>query len=232
MKKFNCCPKHKSDFTIPTRNELLPLMDGLAIKIVDTIVPFEEMVTTLANYVGTMFRVNVLQAENEQINAGSMEISALYDQDIDESGKIPIELILLTNPMDHTYLWSKADFKYISTLIVDSLIHEMVHMHQARKRHFLEVGPHIRDYTSAKLEAQDYLGQYDEIDAYAHNIASELAASNAIGDISEFLSQPSIIPLQMSINLWAYTNTFDQDITHPVIKRLLKKVYKHYQNLK
>jgi hypothetical protein len=232
VKKFNCFPKHNFDFNIPTRKELLPLLDYLSDRIVDTVVPVEEMLSVMSAHIGTRFRVHVLAVSNIEVTPGDIDVNALYDQDLDEAGKIPIELILITNPTETSYLWNRANFNIVAKRIVDSIIHEMTHMHQARDRQFLEVGLEVKKYQTDKEEAQDYLGQPDEIDAYSHNIASELADANNIGDITYFLNQPTMIPLQISTNLWAYINTFDRNIQHPVIRKLLKKVYKRYQNLK
>ena len=41
------------------------------------------------------------------------------------------------------------------------------------------------------------------------------------------LNQIKDIKLEDSINLWAYVQTFDKNPDHPVIKRLLKKIYKN-----
>jgi len=232
LKKYNCFPSREYDFVIPTRKELLPLLEYLSNRVVDTVVPVEEMLNVMSAHVGTRFRVHVLTVSNIEVTPGDIEVNALYDQDLDEADKIPIELILITNPQETSYLWNRADFDRVAKRIVDSIIHEMTHMHQARDRQFLEVGLEVKKYATDKEEAQDYLGQPDEIDAYSHNIASELLDANNISDISYFLTQPSMIPLQISTNLWAYINAFDRDIHHPVIRKLLKKVYKRYQNLK
>jgi len=68
------------------------------------------------------------------------------------------------------------------------------------------------------------LSDPDEIDAYAFNIAQELKVHpNPV----QKLNQIKDIKLEDSINLWAYVQTFDKNPDHPVIKRLLKKIYKN-----
>ena len=74
------------------------------------------------------------------------------------------------------------------------------------------------------LESQLYLGDYNEVDAYAHNIAAELLD---LPDYRAKLSTPSTIATTESVNLWAYMQAFSKDFSHPVLKRLLKKIYKH-----
>jgi hypothetical protein len=67
------------------------------------------------------------------------------------------------------------------------------------------------------------LSDPDEIDAYAHNIATELREHP--NPLSK-LTNPASVSVNDNINLWAYVQAFNKDITHPTIKHLLKKIYK------
>lgn len=75
------------------------------------------------------------------------------------------------------------------------------------------------------LEAQLYLGSTDEIYAYAYNIAHELLDKADLQTCLKKLEAPSKIKIEDSINLYAYVNTFSKDVEHPVLKRLIKRIY-------
>ena len=93
-------------------------------------------------------------------------------------------------------------------------------MRQSRDRGFQSFEPR-RKHVYNLDEAVCYLADPDEIDAYAHNIAVELKeCSNPL----ESLQNVQTLSTKDSVNLWAYVHAFSPN--HPVIKRLLKKIYK------
>lgn len=231
MKKFNCSPKLASEFIVPTRADLLPIIHSISPEIVDTVMGTYELVLKLGTHLGKRFRVHVLHAENPLIVRNELDANGVYDSEEDEQGKISITLYLITNPVNRTLLWDQEMFDRVAKRIADCLIHELMHLHQARARQFLNVSMHTTGQKTEEEDAQTYLGEFDEIDAYAYNIAEELLDLESMTDIHQFLARPSRIPVAVSPNLWGYINTFNKDLKHPVIKRLLKKIYKNYQLL-
>jgi hypothetical protein len=231
VKKFNCAPKLKHLFYIPTRNHLLPILEDLSKDVVNSILPINELVDKIGEFIGSRFRVDVLHAQSPQVSPGDMNVNAEYDEEKDQKGRISIEIILITHPLDDTYLWDQEAFDVVAKRIADTLVHELAHMHQARARDFEPFYSDIDEFDTDKEQAQHYLGHFDEIDAYARNIASELIDSQSYMNIHPYLERPSCVTLEASVNLWAYMNTFDKDVQNPAIRRLLKKVYKHYQSL-
>jgi len=160
-----------------------------------------------------------------------LDANGVYDSEDDERGKISISLYLINNPADRTLLWDQETFDRVAKRIADCLIHELTHLHQSRARHFLNVSTHHTGRETEEEEAQTYLSEFDEIDAYARNIAGELSDLDDTVDLHKCLEHPSGISLNVSPNLWGYITAFKKDLNHPVIKRLLKKIYKNYQLL-
>jgi len=230
MKKFNCSPKLGSEFVIPTRADLLPIIHGISPEIVDRVMGTYELVLKLGTYLGNKFRVHVAQVENPLIVRNELDANGMYDSEEDERGKIPITIYLITNPINRTLLWDQEMFDRVAKRIADCLIHELTHLHQSRARYFLNVSAHYTRQETDEEQAQQYLREFDEIDAYAHNIAEELLDLENTA-AHRWLERPSSIPVTVSPNLWGYINTFKKDLKHPVIKRLLKKIYKNYQLL-
>jgi hypothetical protein len=96
-------------------------------------------------------------------------------------------------------------------------------MQQSRARDFLLV-EHRSKRSIAIDENLLYLSNPDEIAAYAYNIATELKEhDNPI----QKLRNPKAVTIVDSVNLWAYINAFAQNLSNPVVKKLLKKVYKY-----
>jgi hypothetical protein len=231
VNKFNCSPKLGSEFIVPTRNDLLPIIHEISLEIVDTVIGTYELILKLGTHLGKRFRVHVSHVENPLIVRNELDANGVYDSEDDERGKIPISLYLITNPFNTTLLWDQETFDRVAKRIADCLIHELTHLHQARAREFLNVSAHHTGQETDEEEAQSYLSEFDEIDAYAHNIAEELLELDGAVEIHRCLEHPSDVSLNISPNLWGYINTFKKDLNHPVIKRLLKKIYKNYQIL-
>jgi hypothetical protein len=96
-------------------------------------------------------------------------------------------------------------------------------MYQARARNFLYVEHQARRNIQID-ENLVYLSDPDEIDAYAYNIATELHEHPT--PLSR-ITNPAAVSVNDSINLWAYIQALSKDLKNPVVKKLLKKVYKN-----
>ena len=191
--------------------------------IIGQIFPLYDLIDTLGTFIGNSFRVDVLHYPSDEVEPNDVNVSAFYDPEKDEIHKIAIELILVTNSRDSHIIIDESLFEIISTRLADTLAHEMIHMRQARARDFI-IADIPESQNSELNETQQYLANPDEIDAYAHNIANELSEHPNPRDI---LSNPKSITLQHSINLWAYLTAFNKDLSNPIIRKLLKKVYRH-----
>jgi hypothetical protein len=107
-------------------------------------------------------------------------------------------------------------------------------MQQFRARDFLEIEKW--DFDAVYEEGDDeydeaeenrwYLSSPDEINAYAYNIANELLDKSDYPKVIEKLNKIKDISINDSVNLWAYVQAFSKDVNHPVLRKLIKKVYK------
>lgn len=152
------------------------------------------------------------------LEPGDLTIGALYDPMYDEENRKPLIMFFMVNcPKDYNWLITEKIAREISIEIIEALVHEYRHMYQYRSRNFKLHRPYI---SSAEDEAvrleQEYLGNDDEIDAYASNIAVRFYLNKSILD-------------PVSLDLGKYYQTFGPD--HPVIRRLHKKITKYLQNL-
>ena len=119
-------------------------------------------------------------------------------------------------------------WKKFSNEVADAVQHEYLHMAQYRNRGFTKPSkykPKVTKELKDFYNSQSYLGNSDEIEAYALNISSELlnkyrTKRKTIANIkrldkSLFTASP---------NLFAYFMAFNFDSRHPVIRKLIKKV--------
>lgn len=222
IKKFNCAPKLSEQVNLPTREQVREVCISLESKVVNQVFLVDDLIDLIGKFVARKFRVNVLHAKALEVELSELNINAYYDPERDERSKFSIELILVTNPNDNYLIIDSNLWTLFVNRLSDSLAHELIHMRQARARDFLFV-EHRARHTVDIDENLVYLSDPDEIEAYAYNIATELREH--LNPLSKILN-PASVSVNDSVNLWAYIQAFSKDITHPVVKKLLKKVYK------
>ncbi len=239
IKKFNCCPKLDKPVVVPTRKEILEILAEIKPFIVNQFRPVDELIQDLGVFLGSRFNIDVKHAEAAQVDQNDIDLNGFYDGGLDEAGDIPIEIYLVTNPLQDVLVIDSEQFDIIARRVADTLSHEVIHMQQNRARDFLEIekwdlSPVYDEEDDEYDEAEEnrwYLSSPDEINAYAYNIANELLDRHSYPQVIEKLNKVKDISIEDSINLWAYVHAFSKDINHPVIKRLIKKVYKSLSHL-
>lgn len=225
MKTINCTPKLNIPIRIPKRQELLSIIDELRPKIVNIIFPTEEIIDVIGVFIGSRFNIDVVHHGSLEVENNSIGVNAFYDSGLDEVNEVPIEIILLTNPSDDFINLEDDEFNDLAIIIAECICHEMIHMKQSRSRDFLEVTKlSSLQAEDDFVESQLYLSDPNEIDANAFSIAEELSE---LPDLYKKLENPLDIDISESIKLWAYIHAFARDMSHPVLKRLLKKIYKN-----
>lgn len=221
--KFNCTPKFDQKVKIPSRTQVQRICKDLEKEIIDIVLPIDEFIDTVGNFIVHRFRVNVLHAESLQVELGEININAHYDSESDDICRIAINLVLVTHPRDGVYLYDRKAFDQLIINLADTLAHELIHMKQSRARNHLNFDSKIKD-DRTQFNNAEYLSEPDEIDAFAYGIATDLKAlSNPI----KRLSDPKSITMNDSANLWVYINTFSKDLNSVTLKKLYKKIYKY-----
>jgi hypothetical protein len=186
----------------------------------------KEIATELENNIGDITRVEMELSPH--VDKGDMNASAAYEQDDDEDGEIPFEITLVFS--DKEDRMTVNDPNPLINRILDMMKHEMIHQKQARARDF-------EDHTQGKDNRNmnyEYMSRPDEIEAYAMNIADELvrktdkdsaiALLRMANNTAQFKDEMGNF---LSPDLFAYMGMWNFDSKHPVIKRLLKKIYQY-----
>ena len=117
--------------------------------------------------------------------------------------------------------------------IADTIMHEVIHMRQYRRRNFKDIpGYYSTASLAKKRNEQVYLGHDDEIDAYSFNIACQLLDrfSGNRKEIANYLNKDFGDKRLKKDGFKMYMDTFDHDHGHRVIRKLKKKVINYLPN--
>lgn len=116
---------------------------------------------------------------------------------------------------------------------LDAFTHEVTQVAMHENRH--KEQDEARDgkyswpgYRHAKNRKEEYLGDYNEVDAFGIAIAYQL--KQKLGTIAalDLLRHPSDISKEHGLDIFEYVKVFDMD--HEVAKRLFKKIATHLLN--
>lgn len=186
----------------------------------------QEITDELRSNIGDIVNVEMIRSGN--VPKDEMNANATYDQDDDEDGEIPFEIeLIFSKDQDRMTVTDPAPFV---NRVMDMMKHEMLHQSQAQSRDY-EDFPRGYDKRDQNYE---YMSRPDEIEAYAMNIADELVRKvdkdgalkllRMANKTAQFKDEMGDL---LAPDLFAYMSMWDFDSKHPVIKRLLKKIYQY-----
>jgi len=225
---------YRFDWVGLTRNSIISIVQQSLNEIPNSIpiLDFHSCVATqLKKYIPIRIRKKFVP---NTLKAGQVAIAGYYHLDHDEAGSKPIELIFFYHNKDDRIKLNRKRITNIGVLTADTILHEIIHMSQFRKKNFL-VCPEYRSCARrVKIRvAQEYLGKFDEIDAYAFNIIDELA--DRFGPIPSkiiaYINSDQRYRRQRNNSWLMYIRAFEHDHNHPVIRRLKKRVVKYLNRI-
>lgn len=156
-------------------------------------------------------------------------VNAYYDAEDDSNGFCPIEVVILHN-IDSDNHFEHSQSGQLIVHLYDAIVHELRHQYQSRCRNYISLVHGSTD------NVQEYLSDPDEIDAYALSISIELIRNLGRTRSIQYLHRASRLAnirpkgLYASPNLFAYFEAFER-IEHPVIRKLIKKVFLNLEAL-
>ena len=175
---------------------------------------------------------------SDNVESGDMNMNAAYDPWDDEDELDPFYIDLIFSPKDKTIKFDPDGVSNIRDRILDALEHEMIHMQQYRSRGFVKQRKYKTKASDPVVKkSKEYLGNDDEIEAFAKNISTELirkAGKEGSLDLLRMANKTAGFKDEMgyllSPNLLGYLAMWGFDTKNPVIKKLLKKVYNYIQS--
>jgi len=225
-----------NEITMPYHNETV------ATKIAKTFDKFaNQPVTTtqIANHLKRLIGDTTIVSVNRtnEVDTNHIGLMAYYDPDEDEDEEKPFELVLNFNRNDKQVIMDINSWREFASQVIEFLQHEIIHQHQYRSRDFIHNKPYRSTATDPTIkQAQEYQGNPDEVEAYAHNLASELLRKTR-GNTDQVLrllrnfSNTAMSRDQagklLSPTLFGYFKDFGFNTQHPVLKSLMKKTYQY-----
>lgn len=170
--------------------------------------------------------IRVTSDRDHNTEQGFIYVGGFYQSDDDKYNRQSITVLLSYNPMDKYLTITSKRFSAMCNTIADVILHEIIHMRQARSRNFKDrAGFSSLAESNKQRKQQNYLGDPDEIDAYGFNIACALY---------ERLSNYNAVAQHLNLDMtdrrrrkdsWhTYLTTFDHNHNHPIIKKLKKRI--------
>ena len=185
-----------------------------------------EFNTRLTRHIKYWLPVRSRKSLEPQVDKGHVWIGGMYYTDYDQKKQKSIEIALAYHKDDRVITITARRFTRICNRIADVLLHEIIHMRQARKRNFKNLPGYNSTAESTKSrQEQEYLGDPDEIDAYAFNMACELNEkfNGDIKQIVNYFNEPQK-GKKRYFNTWRmYLKAFNWDSDHRIIRRIKKR---------
>lgn len=218
------------DWSTLEKSSIIQQIFELSPKICDQELTVEKFHEILSKFIKRKFPVKTTCGYDTKVKHYKVFVGGAYYSDLDENDKKCIEINFYYNPVDISFKISRRKFKSICDTIADTILHEVIHMRQYRRRAFKSLHNYASSARSTKVrEEQSYLGCTDEIDAYGFNIACELLGKYK-GD-QQALTQHLNLDLkncQKYGGSWKmYLKAFGHDHNHEIIKRLKKKIIRY-----
>lgn len=222
--------RSKFNWSILDRSNLIDYFYSLYPEICDQPLSVDKLHSKISKHIKKQIPVRISKKRDVKVDDGWIWVGGTYYSDWDKEKRLCIDLCLVYNLFQEKIILSKRRYERMCFSLADTLLHEIMHMRQYRRRKFKD----LPDYASTasreeKRQEQEYLGNSDEIDAYSFNIACEL--------VDKFKGNPKQVFNYLNENqkgknrrhnCWRmYLKAFDHDHNHPIVQRVKKKVIRY-----
>ena len=186
----------------------------------------------ISNHIKAVLPIRVKKHMDAKIQQRLIYTGGVYYSDYDKKGKPAIEVNFSYHPWDEYIKMTEYRWRKMAVRFADVVQHEMIHMRQFRARNFKNIPGYQSTVELAKdRKQQEYLGDRDEMGAFAYNIACEM--------IDRFGYNPTVISRYMDTNgakrhtnswWFNYLKAFDFNHDHKIICRMKRKIMTQLEN--
>ena len=180
----------------------------------------------LTKHIKNWMPIRSRKSREPQVTSSFVFVGGVYHTEHDMNRQKSIEVCFAYNLSDKTLCFTARRFNRLCERIADVILHEVIHMRQARKRRFKALPGYSSTAESTKKRVeQEYLGDPDEIDAYAFNMACELKDKfgGNMTRIVNYLNEEQR-GRRRTYDTWrTYLKAFDYDHNHRVVKKIKKR---------
>jgi hypothetical protein len=208
------------------RSTLFDILYQTHDKIVNQQLTPEQVQRRFRTQINQYIPVRFKKLYSAKVDPGKVWIGGAYYSDLDADSKKCIEINFNYHSKTTPVKLSSRMFSRLCSTFADTMLHEIIHMRQHRRRNWRTTPdfPSTASRTKQR-EEQGYLGCRDEIDAYAFNAACELHEmfSGKRLKIVNYINQNHKGRYTKNCCIM-YLKAFGHDHGHPVIKHFKKKV--------
>ena len=216
----------KYDWSLWDRESIAAMVRLIKTDIVDQILTIEQFHNKLNNHIKHWMPIRSRKTREPQVPSSYVFVGGMYHTEYDLNRQKSIEVSFAYNLSDAALCFNTRKFNRLSERIADVILHEVIHMRQARKRKFKELPGYSSTAESTKKRVeQEYLGDNDEIDAYAFNMACELD-EKFHGDMKRIVNylNEEQKGKRRNYDTWrTYLRAFNWDQNHRIIRRIKKR---------
>jgi hypothetical protein len=223
-------PKVKFNWSILDRESIVSFMLALAPEVVNTELSVAAFHKKVTNHLKKLVPVRFKKNFNPKVDPNQCWIGGCYYSDRDCEKIKSIEISFEYSLFEETICINSKRYKSTCYGIADTILHELIHMRQFRRRQFKVLPDYASNAEKTELRMeQSYLGCSDEVDAYAFNIACELVSKFGINDsqIIKYLNENQKKKYRRHNSWRMYLKAFQHDHNHPIIQRVKKKVVRY-----
>lgn len=223
-------PKLKFDWSSLDRETIASFMLTLAPDIVGVPLTPDQIHAKLTRQLKKFAPIRFRKSFNPKVEENVIWVGGTYYSGWDEDKTKCIELVFEYSMFYDYVIMGPKRFRSMCYTVADTLLHEIIHMRQFRRRNFKVLPDYASNAEKTELRMeQSYLGCSDEVDAYAFNIACEL--TDKFGPdrkaIANYLNENQKGKHRRHNSWRMYLKAFQHDHDHPIIKRLKSKVMRY-----
>jgi hypothetical protein len=214
------------DWSAWDKPSIIEMVEMVRDRIVNQTLTIDQFHKIVSRHIKKYMPIRSRKSQETQVEPTYVWVGGMYYTEYDRERKKSIELCLAYSSSDKLLTYTGRRFKRFCNRIADVLLHEIIHMRQARKRKFKSLPGYSSTAESTKQrQEQEYLGDNDEIDAYAFNMACELNEkfSGDMKRIVDYLNE-SQKGKKRNYDTWrTYLKAFNWDQNHRITRKIKKR---------
>jgi hypothetical protein len=184
-----------------------------------------EIYQTISELLKSSLPINTVRHHRISLKKNRLYVGGFYYWHLDQAGKKSITIVFQHN-VDTTQLcMTKTRVQKIIEIISDTILHEIIHMRQYRKRNFKTVAA-LMESEKTTTARQRYYSHPDEIDAHAFNAACEFVRKyQSVEQIKSLIRSP--VKKTKSNIFNQYLLEFNHDLKHTVIIEFIRHINRY-----
>lgn len=218
------------DWSVLTRDYIAVSLWELSSEFVKNPITPTQFHNKISKFLRNLIPVRTRKNFHNKKISNSVLIGGVYYSTYDKEYKKCIEIVFEYSKKDKKLLFTNQKYCSLCYNIADTILHEIMHMRQFRRRNFKDLPDYQSDAKKLSIrQEQAYLGNEDEIDAYSFNISCELLDKFGVNrnKILRYLNEDQR-GKNRKHNCWRmYLKAFQHDHNHRVLKKVKKKTLKY-----